>query len=401
MSEWNCEVVKLGPIVKHPNADTLGITEVFGCPVIVKLGDYQEGDLVSYISVDTLVPVNHDYFKFLDNGKGKAQSRIKARKLRGIFSMGLVVPLPNKLFNEGDNVEKIFGLEKYLPPAEKEYSANNTQFKKSRVSETRSFDTKIILTHLVAYLLGLVLIQSTPLLVLFAFLLCLSSYGIIKYNRHVSKRPNYPMYDLDGFRRYPDVFIEGEPVWVSEKVHGCNVSFCNTGRKFHVKSRTIFREDSSNSPSIGDYQPKKDVYHKVAKAYDLKNKLAAYPGVVLYGEVFGKVQDLNYGVKDDEEVRLVVYDAMYLETRKYMDAGEFLEFARKLEIPIVPTLYQGPFSAEKILPMSEGMSVMPGTKHIREGIVVKPWVERRDNRIGRVALKLAGQGYLLRKQSDD
>ena len=45
----------------------------------------------------------------------------------------------------------------------------------------------------------------------------------------------------------------------------------------------------------------------------------------------------------------------------------------------------------------EGMSVMPKAKHVREGIVIKPTVERYDNHFGRVILKLPGEGYLTRK----
>lgn len=37
--------------------------------------------------------------------------------------------------------------------------------------------------------------------------------------------------------------------------------------------------------------------------------------------------------------------------------------------------------------------------HVREGIVVKPIKERWDQDIGRVFLKLAGEGYLLRKEA--
>lgn len=38
MSEFKVEVVKVGPVEKHPNADSLGITKVYDYPVIVKKG---------------------------------------------------------------------------------------------------------------------------------------------------------------------------------------------------------------------------------------------------------------------------------------------------------------------------------------------------------------------------
>ena len=38
-----------------------------------------------------------------------------------------------------------------------------------------------------------------------------------------------------------------------------------------------------------------------------------------------------------------------------------------------------------------------GADHVREGFVVKPTAECFDDRIGRVILKMVGEGYLLRK----
>lgn len=42
---------------------------------------------------------------------------------------------------------------------------------------------------------------------------------------------------------------------------------------------------------------------------------------------------------------------------------------------------------------------MPGADHVREGCVVRPAAERRDDRAGRVVLKLIGRDYLTRKES--
>jgi hypothetical protein len=53
MSEFRVQVVQLGPIEKHPNADTLSCTEVDGYPVIFRTGDYAEGDLAVYLTRKT------------------------------------------------------------------------------------------------------------------------------------------------------------------------------------------------------------------------------------------------------------------------------------------------------------------------------------------------------------
>lgn len=405
MGEITPQIVRLGKIEKHPNADTLGITQVYGgYPVIVKLGDFKEGDLAAYIPVDYMVPTSYPDFKFLDSGKNRTHERIKAKKLRGVFSMGLLVhnPWPDE-FNvtEGTDVTDIFKLQKYVPPAERETGPTpfNTH-KKARLSETRAFEIKS-LVGVATINIGQLFLTHNPLInVVVGAVTLAGTYALVKWNRWANKRPSYPMYDIDGLRKYSDVFQEGEIVWISEKVHGCNVSFCHNGRRFHVKSRTVFRADIANSPSIGDYKPERDVYWKVAKKYDLKNKLKDHPGIVLYGEVFGQVQDLTYGVSQEDEVDFVAFDAMYLDTRKYMDVGDFMEFCRKLDIPMVPTLYHGPFHLEEARAMAEGPSMMPKAKNIREGIVIKPIKEERDNRIGRKILKMAGEMYLTRKEKE-
>lgn len=85
MTNAKIEVVRVGAIEKHPNADTLGITRVFGYPVIVKLGDFREGDLAAYVPVDTVMPEGEEW-AFL----GKSPRRVCAKRLRGVFSMGML-----------------------------------------------------------------------------------------------------------------------------------------------------------------------------------------------------------------------------------------------------------------------------------------------------------------------
>ena len=40
MSDFVCPVLKISKIDKHPNADSLSITEVEGCPVVIKTGEF-------------------------------------------------------------------------------------------------------------------------------------------------------------------------------------------------------------------------------------------------------------------------------------------------------------------------------------------------------------------------
>src|SRR5215469_5691983 len=148
MSEWMPQVVQLGSIEKHPNADTLGVTKVLGdYPVITKLDEFHEGDTAIYVPVDTLVPTDNELFKWLDSGKGRTHERVKAKKLRGVFSMGLLVP--NVLgLGVGEDPTFLLGLEKYVPPSEREFDTSVGDFKHSRnarKSETVKYDRQTLM----------------------------------------------------------------------------------------------------------------------------------------------------------------------------------------------------------------------------------------------------------------
>ena len=66
---------------------------------------------------------------------------------------------------------------------------------------------------------------------------------------------------------------------------------------------------------------------------------------------------------------------------------------------LVPVLYRGPFSNAVIQDYISGPSMIYGAKHIREGIVVKPIIERYSERLrGRLILKYVSMDYLEGKK---
>ena len=84
MSEFHVEVTRVKGVQKHPNADTLSIAEVNGYPVIFRTGDFEEDGLAVHVPVDSIVPDTEDW-AFLNGSR-----RIKAKKLRGVFSIGML-----------------------------------------------------------------------------------------------------------------------------------------------------------------------------------------------------------------------------------------------------------------------------------------------------------------------
>src|SRR3990172_4787771 len=318
MSEFKATVVRVGPIEKHPNADTLGLTKVFDSPVIVKLGDFKEGELAAHVPVDSLVPGDDPRWAFL-----QGHNRIKAKRLRGIFSMGLLTKAEPG-WAEGQDVLAELKIKKYEPP---------------EPMSTGGEDEKC-------------------------------PFGWPKY------------VDIEGLRRWPDILKEGEEVALTEKVHGSNGRFAFMENRIGAGSHTSAKKDA---PEF--------VWWKCVRQYELEKRLSAFPGIAIYGEVYGSVQDLRYG-HTQGKVSLVLFDAMDLKSMRYFDYDEFKEFARKLELPTVPELYRGPWSKD-LMGHAEGKTLL-GADHVREGFVVRPLKERFDERIQRVILKRHGEAYLLR-----
>jgi RNA ligase (TIGR02306 family) len=242
MSTHRVEVVRLGPIEKHPNADTLGIAKIWGYTAIVRLGEWSEGDLVAYVEPDYVVP-DTEPFAFLGGHR-----RIRAKRLRGVWSQGLVIRAPESA-TEGDDVMEALGIERYVPP----------------VRYDRSGIPRAGYAH-----------AETP---------------------HESLA-GMPKYDLENLRRYPDVFEPGEMVHVSEKIHGANARFAWRDGRMWIGSRTHWRKP--DEPSW---------WSLALEAHGwIEDWCREHDDSVLFGEVFG-VQDLRYGIPPNE-VRFLAFDVM-------------------------------------------------------------------------------------------
>jgi RNA ligase (TIGR02306 family) len=318
MSEWKVQVVRVGKLEKHQNADRLLLTRVFDYPVIIAVGEFQENELAVYVPADSVVPSDDHRWDFL-----KGRYRVRAARFRGVFSMGLLTKAEPDM-KEGELVAERLRITKYEPPE-----------------------------------------QATT-------------------GGEAEKCPfEWPKYtDLESVRRYPDVLVEGEEVQITEKIHGTSARYVWRDGRLWVGSHKEVKRESKES-----------AYWKAALQLDLAKRLEPAANIAIYGEVYGWVQDLRYG-HTSGKVSLVLFDAMDLETLRYLDVDHFLALAKKLELPTVPILYRGPWKQD-LRALAEGKTMI-GADHVREGFVVRPLKERFDERIQRVVLKYHGEGYLLK-----
>jgi RNA ligase (TIGR02306 family) len=113
------EIIK--GIKTHPNADSLELAQVLGWQAVVKKGEFQAGDKVVFVVIDTILP-DQPWSSFLKDKKDPEKPiRLKTIKLRGEYSQGLVLPLSvldgNEFsaasWQEGADVGGILGVKKF------------------------------------------------------------------------------------------------------------------------------------------------------------------------------------------------------------------------------------------------------------------------------------------------
>lgn len=335
MSEFTVPVVQIQKVGKHPNADALSIATVDGCPAIFRTGDFQPGDVAVYIPVDAIVDSRLEWVKrdltFL-KFKKDGTHRVKASKLRGIFSMGILIKVPKELEvvpELGADVHEILGILKYEEP---EPTFMNTG------------------------------------------------------NEHDPGYMNVYT-DIESWRKYKHVFVAGEEVVITEKIHGCNSRFVyRDGRIWVGSHKTIKKEDERN------------LWWRVVAQEGLGEKLAQVPGMVLYGEVYGQVQDLKYGAGPGQ-VMFRAFDIFDPGHGRYLDYDDFVAVCSRLGIATVPVLYRGSLDFATVEALAVGTSTL--ANHMREGWVIKALKERWNPEIQRTVLKLVGEDYLLRKEGTE
>lgn len=375
-----CEVIPV-KLESHPNADSLSLCSIFdgGYTCILRTEDWQGINKAVYVPPDSLCDTTRPEFSFLASEKRlyevegrKVYARIKARKLRGIVSFGLCVPCSDESVLGEDYAEKL-GIIHFAP------------------EEHESLKQK----------------------------------GINLSGGETEPAPNchFVHYDVDSLRRYRNLINEGEMVVCTEKADGENSRFVYHNGKQYCGSRNQWKREWTTKPNYEEIE--KNLRAKLTgqigeeevlvKLSDIKAKIEGYrpfqskwwivynqnegvqkfckdnPDSVLYGEIFGHTNRLNYGL-DDGKIRFHAFDI--LKDGKFLNYDEFLSICETYKINTMPLLGRFEYDFDKVCELAEGESLIPGSNCIREGVVVRPVLERYENRVGRVCFKVVSAEYL-------
>lgn len=105
-------ITALTPI---PSADRIECASILGWNVVVKKGEFQPGDKCVYFEIDSILP-KAPWSEFLVD----QPIRLKTKKLRGVISQGLALPLSlfcaMSQYEVGTDVTDMLGVTKYEPP---------------------------------------------------------------------------------------------------------------------------------------------------------------------------------------------------------------------------------------------------------------------------------------------
>lgn len=317
-------IVEVVPVhlEKHPNADALSIVRIGGYTVCVQTTAWQGVTHAAYIPPDSLVDVNREEFSWLKDDKHPTEYRVRAKKLRGIVSFGMLVKAPDGS-KVGDDVTKILGVKHYEPELS--------------ISTGGDWD-------------------KAP-------------------NVYTSK------YDVDTLRKYRSLFIEGEPVLITEKIHGANARYVFVDDRMCVGTRTGWVKESDKSP-----------WWKALKNHpEIETFCTSNPGYILYGEVYGQVQNMKYDAAGTCKFAGfdIMKDGIWVEPEERLKSFDFFGINKA---PVIETNF--PYDFDKICEIAEGPSRLGGS--FMEGVVVEPFKTRYHESIGRVKLKLVSANYLLK-----
>lgn len=278
----------------HPNADKLDIIKVLGYEAIVGRDQYKVDDLVVFVQPDSILPSDQawaaDLLRYTSKG------RIKAVRLRGSWSMGLVISQEHLTMYdcafqiaEGEDWSEILGVTKYEPPL-----PNNAHAK-----------------------------------------------GGLPFQ--------IPKTDEDRYQNLRSIPY-GELVDVTLKIDGSSATYyCVVPKDNPGGNPTSVVGLTSRSLELklldSEGVPCNSRWHEAERRYDILAKLKAYcelhdVSLALRGEVYGEgIQSLAHNPHSKVPVDFALYGVYNITDRKYErknDTFYFTDVADDLQIPAVP-----------------------------------------------------------------
>ena len=331
------EISAIHPI---PGADRIEVAQVDGWECVVQKGEFQVGQHIVYVEVDSIVPEVPE-FEFLRLRK----FRVRTIKLRGQVSQGLVLPLSilpdGAPCDLGDDVTEVLHITKYDPEAQQE----------AMLTKQPKQPTNPIVKYLMRF----------------------------RWFRKLFAKPKRKGGFPDWIVKTDETRIQNLPVlFETERDKGTKFSVTE---KMDGQSATYFLHRLSKrkfefgvcSRNIRLGEPDNSSYWTVAKKYDIENVLKSIIGmhqtVVLQGEICGnQIQGNKYHIGGYE---LFAFNLIFPDHK--CNTHEIADILSPFGIKTVPILEDGkvlPQTIAELVEYSKGKSTVRKEQK-REGVVMR------------------------------
>ena len=325
----------------HPNAERLELCKVGTFQLVVRKGEYQDGDPIVIAPEKAVLPPHlAGLYVNADTGAsylhGAEKNRVGSVRLRGEVSQGVILPmdgLEDAPF--GEDLSERLGITFWEPP------------------------------------------------------IPISMAGEVEPLPSVQ---HYKQHDVEQFGIYASEFVPGEEVIATEKLHGTQGVYFRTAEgqwlvtsKGMSRNRLTLKESESN------------VYWQAARNTGLfEQAKTAFPEgeFQVFGEVVPVQKGFGYGQqKPTVFVFKVIHDGVRLSRH---------EWSQWFRDHAVPVLYEGPFDEAELRKLRGGMETVSGKGlHIREGIVVTPRVPRFAADGSDLGVKLISDAYAKKETGEE
>jgi len=314
MSERKLATVRrIDDVVPIKDADAIECAIVGGWNVVIKKGEFKAGDLAVYFEIDSWMP--KELASFLFEGKefeGVEGARLRTKKLRGVVSQGLLLPMSildfaDYVFEEGADVAEILGIKKWDKPISPQ-------------------------------LAGLA-------------------------------RGNFPSFipktDQERVQNLSRIIeqMQGEEFEVTLKLDGSSITV------YSVNEDNVWREGVCSRNL--DLQEGDSAFWIIAKQENLHEKIRSTGRqLAIQGEMLNTNIQGNWEKVD--KLCMFVYDVYDIDKRQYLLPEERAALCKQLGIPHVPVFnakYVLVHDVKQLLEMAEGEGMNKGVK--REGLVFK------------------------------
>jgi len=375
MSTHEALAVRITEILPHTDPETvrLGLTKVFDYTIVIAKESWKVGDLAIYIEPDVIVKTTRPEFSFLANPQKPERTthRVSAKRLRGIWSEGCLIPAPENA-KEGQDFWKELELERYEPPL------------KTYRSGPKSGPNQFVAND----------IAEPPQLPL------PERFEIENYKKHSKIFGPEKLWSRKPSVNEEGIFDPGEfildpnysppEICITCKIHGSFSCFVFDGNQMHYGSKNQWKKPEE-----------KNLWFEAVKQNPwIEEWCRKNPCMFLMGEVFGHQGGFSYGLKSGS-VGFRAFDVWDSEPKSFWDHERMMNsFNLFIEVQkdngrTAPILYVGPYNDEIVKQQTDGLSLIEGASHIREGCIVKPRKETV-SRYGRHILKSVSNDYYLR-----